>query len=605
MNSGPGKSVLAAVALVALSGSLAPAAPSLKFTGSIAGIVRDTTGIPQMGATVLLFNRYERIIQRSLTNERGAFGFESLPPDLYSVRVSLASFMPAMKHQITVQPGMQSLLHVNLASLLSSVELVYAAPGQGALMSDDWKWTLKTATTTRPVLRILPQISISDPNAPQHSQGPVFRDTRGILEVSGGDSDGGWNDTAYEPDLGTAFALATSVFGHSKLQVSGDIMHTSGSAIPSGGFRTSYSRDIGGDGDGPEIAVTMHQLSLPARVGGGPGSDGLPVLRTISVAMIDRLELTDHARLEYGTSLDSVSFVDHMNYFSPFARLSYELGSRGTIRVAYSSGSPPAELLSRTETAATEADSELRDNLASLALAPRISLHDSRAEVQRTQSFELGYEKKVGRGAVNVTAYREIVANGALTMAGGSSALAQAGDVLPSLSANSGTFDIGSYQRYGYSACITQPIGDHIEITGASGRGGALEAQPSTAEAVTGDDVRDRIHTSQRYWASVRVSATAPVLGTKVSSSYQWMDDNALMPTHLSLTQNMNQETGWNIHIRQPIPGVFGFSGRMEATADLRNMLAQGYLAIPSAGGRPILLMQAPRSVRGGLSFIF
>jgi hypothetical protein len=83
------------------------------------------------------------------------------------------------------------------------------------------------------------------------------------------------------------------------------------------------------------------------------------------------------------------------------------------------------------------------------------------------------------------------------------------------------------------------------------------------------------------------------------------MDDNALMPTHLSLTQNMNQETGWNIHIRQPIPGVFGFSGRMEATADLRNMLAQGYLAIPSAGGRPILLMQAPRSVRGGLSFIF
>ena len=51
-----------------------------------------------MGATVLLFNRYERIIQRSLTNERGAFGFESLPPDLYSVRVSLTSFMPAMKH---------------------------------------------------------------------------------------------------------------------------------------------------------------------------------------------------------------------------------------------------------------------------------------------------------------------------------------------------------------------------------------------------------------------------------------------------------------------------------------------------------------------------
>jgi hypothetical protein len=593
MNSGAGKSILAAVALVAAAGSLAQAAPTLKLTGSIAGIVRDNLGVPQMGATVLLFNRYERIIQRSLTNERGAFGFESLPSDFYSVRVSLGYFVPAMKHQIVVQPGMQSLLQVNLATLLSSVELVYAAPGQGALMSDDWKWTLKTATSTRPILRMLPQISISDPNAPQRIQGAIFSDTRGILQLSGGESDGA-DDLAEEPDLGTAFALATSLFGRSKLQVSGDIMHTSGSAIPSGGFRTSYSRDSGDpDGSGPEIAVTMHQLYLPARVGGGPGSDGLPVLRTMSFAMIDRLQLTDHARLEYGTSLDSVSFIDHLNYFSPFARLTYELGVKGTVRIAYSSGAPPAELLSRT--GSEEADAALHENLTTLALAPRISLRDSRAEVQRTQSFEIGYEKKVGAGAVNVTAYRETVSNGALTVAGATELVPQ-GDILPSLSANSGTFDVGSYQRYGYAACFSQPVNDHVQISVSTGRGGVLLAP---------DDIQSKIHTSQRYWASIGISGTVPRIGTRLSSSYQWMDDNALMPTHLYLTQSMSQETGWNIHIRQPIPGVLGFSGRMEATADLRNMLAQGYLSIPGPGAQPILLMQAPRSVRGGLSFIF
>ena len=149
---------------------------------------------------------------------------------------------------------MQSLLHVNLATLLSSVELVYAAPGQGALMSDDWKWTLKTATSTRPVLRILPQISISDPNATQHPPGAIFSDTRGILQVSGGESDG-VNDLD-NTDLGTAFALATSVFGRSKLQVSGDIMLTSGSAIPSGGFRTSYSRD-NSDAEGNDGSLSV------------------------------------------------------------------------------------------------------------------------------------------------------------------------------------------------------------------------------------------------------------------------------------------------------------------------------------------------------------
>ena len=126
------------------------------MSGSIAGFVRDSRGIPQMGASVLLFNRSERLIQQAITNERGIFGFALLTPDLYSVRVSLASFVPAVKQKIAVQPGMQSLLYVDLASVLSSIELVYATPGQGALMSDEWKWTLKASASTRPVLRMLP-----------------------------------------------------------------------------------------------------------------------------------------------------------------------------------------------------------------------------------------------------------------------------------------------------------------------------------------------------------------------------------------------------------------------------------------------------------------
>ena len=43
----------------------------------------------------------------------------------------------------------------------------------------------------------------------------------------------------------------------------------------------------------------------------------------------------------------------------------------------------------------------------------------------------------------------------------------------------------------------------------------------------------------------------------------------------------------------------------MEASADLRNMLAQGYLPMSFPDGRRLLLVQTPRSFRGGLSFIF
>ena len=117
------------------------------------------------------------------------FGFGLLTPDLYSVRVSLASFVPAVKQKIAVQPGMQSLLYVDLASVLSSIELVYAKPGEGALMSDDWKWVLKESAATRPVLRMLPGDSGSDPDSKrdQSASGSVFSDTRGVLNLSAGD----------------------------------------------------------------------------------------------------------------------------------------------------------------------------------------------------------------------------------------------------------------------------------------------------------------------------------------------------------------------------------------------------------------------------------
>ena len=149
------------MAALLLSAPAGFSAEATQLAGSIAGFVRDSTGVPQMGASVLLFNRSERLILQTITNERGIFGFNLLSPDLYSVRVSLASFVPAVKQRIAVQPGMQSLLYVDLASVLSSIELVYVAPGQGALMSDDWKWTLKASSATRPVLRLLPGQSAS------------------------------------------------------------------------------------------------------------------------------------------------------------------------------------------------------------------------------------------------------------------------------------------------------------------------------------------------------------------------------------------------------------------------------------------------------------
>src|ERR1700739_3454463 len=73
----------------------ARAAEPLKLSGAIGGVVTNSAGNPQMGAAVTLYNRQDRAFQKVLTDDRGEFRFVGLFPDLYTVRVSLAAFVPA------------------------------------------------------------------------------------------------------------------------------------------------------------------------------------------------------------------------------------------------------------------------------------------------------------------------------------------------------------------------------------------------------------------------------------------------------------------------------------------------------------------------------
>src|SRR5882672_1718083 len=84
------------------SPTLSTAASPIQLSGVITGIVSSAGGVPQLGATVLLLNRQERIFRKVLTDERGEFRFPGLMPDLYSIKVSLAAYVPALKRDISV-----------------------------------------------------------------------------------------------------------------------------------------------------------------------------------------------------------------------------------------------------------------------------------------------------------------------------------------------------------------------------------------------------------------------------------------------------------------------------------------------------------------------
>src|SRR5947209_17691128 len=153
--------VLGVACLVAPS--VARAIQPAPFSGAITGIVKDAAGEPQMGAAIVLLNHQERVIGRVLTDERGEFKLLGLIPNFYSIKVTLASFIPAVKKDILVQPGMRSVLNVNLNTLFSSIQLSYPTIENGSIMSDDWKWVLRSSAPTRPVMRLVEESATVDP----------------------------------------------------------------------------------------------------------------------------------------------------------------------------------------------------------------------------------------------------------------------------------------------------------------------------------------------------------------------------------------------------------------------------------------------------------
>lgn len=570
----------------------------LKVAGQILGQVKNSRGVAQMGARVYLYNRYDELVGRVLTNDHGHFGFDALASDVYSVRVLLASFVPAERKNILVLPASENRLEINLASVLSTVQLQSAPATSGTVISDDWKWVLRASQATRPVLRYMPDLGSSSSNSTA-----LFSQTTGVVKLSAGD--GSSLARGSEQGLGTAFALATSLAGSSHLELSGNVAYSGNLAtMPGAGLRTSYSR---GDSS-PQVVLTMRQLYLAPQMGSGIalGSANAPPLRTMSAAMVDQLELGG-VKLDYGFDFQSVSYFDRLTYLSPFMRATVDLGEHGRLRAAASSGSKPSELMARDQRASNAEDrgsaNGFEQHFSALAQAPSVSMTGSHVAVERSQSFEVSYEKVAGGRTYSLGAYREMVANAAF-MLSGPAGFVPTQDLLPDLNSASSIFNAGSYSRLGYVAAIQQNLGDNAEVSIAAGRSGALSIFAPNESYADSRELRSLIRTVQRPWVTMRVSGKVPGSGTRVSVAYGWTDFNTLMPSHLFVTQTANQEVGWNLYIRQPVPTFSSVPWRVEAIADVRNALGQGYLKLGAADSRT-LLTNSPRMLRGGLNFVF
>jgi hypothetical protein len=609
----------ALVGFLALTGQGNATDLSLPVTGNLMGSVVSTTGTPQMGATVLLFNKYERLVARTLTTVEGRFAFADLPSDNYSVRVTLPSFLPAFRDRIAVKAGLNSVLQIHLATLFSSVELNYSLP-TGA-MSDDWKWVLRSSPATRPITRFLPE-EVSTASAGSEADGvesksslhpKIFSETHAMLAVSGGDGGGLIDADSPQTDMGTQFALSTRLLGNNQLQIAGAYGQSSDLSPAAFGLSAVYSRDPNGAfGNLPEVTMTVSQSSrfggqIPGNgIGvGGPAAGSTPVLHTMSLTMYQVTDPLSNVHVEYGMTGESVDyFQQHASRISPFARITVDLGRIGRVITAYSDGGRPDALTVHQNMQNTEAEGpspDLLNAVDALARLPQISNRGNRLELQRTQNYEVGYSKLVDSTIYSISAFDEKVSNGRMDLTGDLSSL-NSGDLLFDETSKISTYNIGNYSRTGFIASADQRVNSSLDVAVAYGRmGGFMIDNPGSGDGGMQQlFLREKNHNA----AAVNVSAKAPIAGTRIRASYGWMDSSSFIPGHIFTTQNTSLSPGFNFSIRQPLPSFFGMPGRLELTADLRNLLAQGYVPFDSTGHR-LLLVQSPRTVRGGLSFTF
>ncbi len=78
--------------------------PLLAITpGSVSGVVRDSSGAPQIGAVVQLLRSDMSVIAAVYTDSKGAYTFNGVLPGKYAVKAMGTSFLPSLRENVRVR----------------------------------------------------------------------------------------------------------------------------------------------------------------------------------------------------------------------------------------------------------------------------------------------------------------------------------------------------------------------------------------------------------------------------------------------------------------------------------------------------------------------
>lgn len=573
--------ILGALVLTAMVWSYGtpPAAAQAKpVPGKLAGVVRDSAGTPQLGANVELIAETGAAVSRGfLTNTQGIFRGEKLSPGLYSLRVTLAGFLPTLEKHIRVTSNLTTVVRVELESMFASLDQLRRTPSNAPVEADNWKWVLRSASAVRPVLEWMDDGTGMASRVSVEStipRGPRFR----MEFTDGARRPTSASSIASSP--ATAVAYEQSLGGTSKMILAGQMSYDQDA--PGGGIATVWL-PTGTLGAGPHTALVLREAKL------GPGD------RTFRGVRIDQggaLALGNRTLLRYGGEYVLVGLGTAASSLRPRAELSIRISDDWSTALIFASmPSGPSPL----EASDSQPGGVLAAALNELDAFPALLWRAGRPVLQAGKHEELAVERKIGtRGKLQVAGFHED--NRHVAVFGRGDGL-PAADYFQDYFSDGFAYDGGSSSSWGTRVALREKLDGDVELTAVYSFGGAL-APLDGAEG----SLRDTLRTAQRHSFGASVSAKVPRVGTKVKAGYKWVNGVTVSRVDAYGESLFQFEPYLHLSVRQPLPRFA--LGRWEAIADCENLLAQGSVSASSRDGH-VVLLPAFRTFRGGLSVQF
>ena len=513
--------------------------------GMIRGRVQDSVGFPLVGALVAVQSADVAFRERWVfTDHVGAFSIPDLVAGKYFLKVTRSNFLPSATRDIDLDIGADLALTVNLQTALDIVRR-----GIRRVSLEDMKWVLRSAPSTRPILRLT-----QDDGAIAEENGAAARSERsGYFQLysTSHETSGPSSDT-----VGSQFAFNVPLAGDSQVTFTGQ--YTEAADQPRGiGATYEFSS---ADRHQSSLAINLRQGALIN--GEVEGSEA----REISIEYGERLQWSEHLLLDYSAVVGRADGMDEHSYLRPEFGVTWVPRVRTMFRASLSRQSPE----------------DAMDPIRGLAYFDRAVYLPP--DLERYSHMEVGATHTLSENVqVSAVAFRDELGTQAL--------LVDANDGRRAIM----IFDASNAPTTGVRLAADRSFRDFeagLAYTYANAVG-------FDEDVVSPDDLRQQARNKSFHLVTARIKTKIDLTQTAVTAVYRWSSGFSLGPVDPYQRFAEYNDPTLSLTIAQDLPSLKILPGKLQAIVDARNLFD------PSFGSRRTVYAGYPRLLKGGIHIKF